>query len=585
MRRFYSFLLLVCTTMPLMADYFVAGNGAVGNPWCDGKSWVVNGSAMTNTDGVWSITFEAVPAGNYQFKVTNGSNTWIGFDTFNADCSNLYATGNGDANICFNLQEQQDVTITYNSTAICLTGTIGNNYPDPTQYAKVGVPSEYEGVMLQAFYWNSYTLKTFDQTKYSYLIDHADEIGDSFDLVWLPPSGNGGGVGYYTKCYSNLTSAWGGKTNLKNLIAALAEKDCKVLADIVINHCQSSAGWAQSFTKNNFGGYGSYTITSEHICSTDEAFTDSGSDSKSLPHGNADTGTNDAGCRDLDHTSDYVQDMCKAYLLWMRDSIGFAGYRFDMTKGYAGTYLSEYNLAAEPFFSVSEYWDGLSAIASHLQEANYNTLAFDFALKYKFNAWKGGSSYSNLKNQGLRSLGLSRFAVTFIDNHDTFHRSDNQADEFCGYNTDISQKPSAILQANAYLLSMPGVPCVFWPHWYTYKDQIADMIAVRKLAGIHSESEVISEVAQSNNYEATIVGHHHNLILRMGNNRDKTIPEGYGCVYGGPGFEMYVQGVPSTYQAVDDAIVTPRTNKIIENGKIYILKNNHKYTITGEKAE
>ncbi len=579
--RFFSFLLLFFVAIGIRADYYVAGNGSNGNPWCDGKSWVVNGSAMTNNNGLWSITFKSVPVGSYEFKVTNGSSTWIGFNKFSADCSNLYATamGSGDANIGFNLQKAQDVTITYNGSVICLSGTAGNQYPDPSKYAQVGVPSEYEGVMLQAFYWDSYKLTTYSNTKYASLSSFADEIGSNFDLVWLPPSGNGGGVGYYTKCYSNLTSAWGDKTQLQSLINKLHGHGCKVLADIVINHFQSSNGWAKSFATNNFGDYGSFKITSSHICSGDEAFTDASSDSRSLSHGNADTGTNDAGCRDLDHTSQYVQQMCEAYVKWMIKTIGFDGFRYDMTKGFSGAYLSQYNLASKPMFSVSECWDDLSTIKNHLEVASYNTLAFDFPLKFKLNDWKGGSAFGNLKNQGLRSLGLSRFAVTFVDNHDTFHRSDGKTYEFLAYNTNIENKRKEIVTANAYILMMPGVPCVFWPHWYVFKKDIKQLINIRKAVGIHSESEVQNETATTNSYSATIVGHKGKAILRMGTARDKTVPSGYYHSYAAGLFDIYTTVFVSAEEQIEADIQKP--TKVMENGIMYIEKDGKRYTIQG----
>jgi hypothetical protein len=79
-----------------------------------------------------------------------------------------------------------------------------------------------------------------------------------------------------------------------------------------------------------------------------------------------------------------------------------------------------YNQSSEPYFSVAEYWDGTPGnLRSYLESASYNTTVFDFPLKYKFNANIGKGSYSGMKNAGLRSIGLQKYAVTFIDNHDT----------------------------------------------------------------------------------------------------------------------------------------------------------------------
>lgn len=579
-KSFYLFLLSLMPVLASAAQYYVAGDGRANNPWCDGLNWKVNGSAMSmdSAGRVGTITFVNVPVGAYQFKVTNGTSSWYGINKMNKSCSNLYY--NGSDNICFSLQQQQDITITYDGTKICLSGSVGNASPDPSQFGKYGVPSEYEGVMLQGFYWNSYNGTKYGRTKYIDWLNNgwASEVGRTFDLVWLPPSGMGGGTGYYTKTYSNLDSDWGSRAKLKELIDTLHANGCKVLADVVVNHRASSSGWARSFTSENFGSYGTFQITSEHICSGDEAFTSSQSDSKTLPHGAADTGDNDAGCRDLDHTNPYVQDYVKAYVQWLIHTVGFDGFRYDMVKGYSGMYLSMYNQASDPFFSVAEYWDDLAPIKSYLESASYNTTAFDFPLKYKFNAWKGGSAYSNLKNTGMRGQSLSKYAVTFIDNHDTFERSDNPSGEFLGYNVVLTDYRKPILQANAYLLMMPGTPCVSWPHWYTFKSDISQLIALRHLVGIHSESKVSAEATATNAYTATIAGHRGSAILRMGSARDMTMPEGYTLSYQGPEMEIYTmlsETAVETQESVEAAI------KVFENGQLYILSGGHKFTTTG----
>ncbi len=579
MRKIFLSFVLMLSAVSVMAAYYVAGNGASGNPWCDGKSWVVNGSPMTDQgNGTWAVTFQGVPVGSYEFKVTNGTSTWYGISKFSQDGSNI--TCYGSDNIQFMLSEAQNLTVTFNGSKICLQGSKGEQEPDPEDIGATGVPAEYEGVMLQAFYWESQKLTTFHRTKYIDLIEYADAIGTNFDAVWMPPSGQGGGVGYYTKQYSNLESDWGTKAKLLELLGKLHAHDCKVLADVVINHHASNNGWAKGFAVNNFGSYGTFQISSKYICSGDECFTNSSSDSKNLEKGGADTGTNDGGCRDLDHSNEYVQKMCKAYTQWLLNTIGFDGFRYDMTLGYAGQYLSMYNLASRPFLSVSECWESLSVIQTHLKATNYNTMAFDFPLKYKFNDWKGGSSYSYLKNPSLRNKGLSKYAVTFIDNHDTFRRSNGQ--EFLGDNTDISQKKRQIVEANAYLLMMPGVPCVFWPHWYTFPDDINQLIAIRKKAGIHSESAVTDEAASTNKYKATITGHRAQVFLRMGSKReDYAAPEGFTLELAGDNFDIFI----SELTPVDNISVQPVATKLIDNGTMYILKDGTRYTIDGRKAQ
>ena len=51
MRKIVMIVAVCVLSMQMMAAYYVAGNGSAGNPWCDGKSWQVNGSAMTDMGG------------------------------------------------------------------------------------------------------------------------------------------------------------------------------------------------------------------------------------------------------------------------------------------------------------------------------------------------------------------------------------------------------------------------------------------------------------------------------------------------------------------------------------------------------
>lgn len=48
-----------------------------------------------------------------------------------------------------------------------------------------GWPSNYGGVMLQGFSWDSYV-----DTQWSNLESQADELSQYFNLIWVPQSGN-----------------------------------------------------------------------------------------------------------------------------------------------------------------------------------------------------------------------------------------------------------------------------------------------------------------------------------------------------------------------------------------------------------
>ena len=445
----------------------------------------------------------------------------------------------------------------------------------PMQGKDIGVPSECEDVMLQAFYWDSYTLTKYGRTQWADLLKDTAAINANFDLVWLPPCANStGGVGYIHACLSDQdASAWGNRAALSNLIAALHKGNTKVLADIVINHRGNKNSWCD-FYEDNFGQYGSWQLTQEHICSNDEGFTDNSSSCYgSATHGAADTGTNFGGARDLDHTNSYVQKWAKAYLKYMLKSLKFDGFRYDMTLGYNGEYLGMYNESAKPYFSVSECWEGIGRQKQHLQECDSNTMVFDFQQKYELASAIVGGSYGKLKknSNSFRGQGLEKYAVTFIDNHDTFERSDAQSQEFGGYNADLSSAKvrGQILQANAYILLMPGVPCVFWPHWKSYQNEINALIAVRKLAGIHSESAVTDEVTAQNSYSATIQGHRGKVVLRLGSNHDRSTPNGYYRAIDGGLYSVFVENGAGIDETNSD-IIRGKGEKFIKDGKLYI---------------
>ena len=582
-------IILVCFTIISIytsAAYYVAGNGTSGNPWCDGKNWNPAGTLMTDSAGIHIAAFANVPAGYYQFKITVGNwNTNYGYARFSQDCSNIEGNSDGDGNICFTTTETQNLRITFDGTNICLTGD-GNNVIDTTNIGVTGVPAESEDVMLQAFYWDSYSRTKYGLTKWANLLADTTTIRNLFTLVWFPPSAQADGVGYYPKKWSNQTSTWGSAANLKLLIQALHRGGSKAVADIVVNHRGNKSNWCD-FYNEDFGTFGSYQLTSEHICSGDEAFTQSGSTCYgSTLRGNSDTGTNDGGCRDLDHTSEYVQEAITAYLQWMQTEMGFDGFRYDMVKGYSGRFVSQYNVATDPYFSVGEYWDGIDAVMSYLKSTKYNTMVFDFPLKYVLRDQLGKGYYTGLRNpsNSLRGRNLQKYAVTFIDNHDTFERSDSKDNQFIAYNCDIYETAnrSKVLQANAYILSMPGIPCVFWPHFKAFESEISQMIYARKAAGIHSESVVSDETAGTNFYSATITGHRGQLIVRLGSARDLTAPVGFHQVVNGDGYTLFLSDNITATEQLPSEI---GTRKRMIDGHIFIERDGQLYDAMGRRVK
>ena len=188
--------------------------------------------------------------------------------------------------------------------------------------------------------------------------------------------------------------------------------------------------------------------------------------------------------RDLDHKSENVQTNVKAYLKFLLNDLGYIGFRYDMVKGFSASYIGIYNASANPTYSVGEYWDGdfnktKGWIDGTKVDGKIQSAAFDFPLKYKINAAFGGGKWDQLKEAFLaNNTNYSRYAVTFVDNHDTYR------EKTClNYN---------ICAANAYILTMPGTPCLFLPHWKDYKGTLKKLIEARKAAGINNQSTIES---------------------------------------------------------------------------------------------
>ncbi len=375
-----------------------------------------------------------------------------------------------------------------------------------------GWPAQYGGVMLQGFYWDS-----FEDSHWTVLEKQADQLAGTFDLLWLPQSGNCGGTSMgYDDLYwfSNYDSSFGNETELRALITKMKGKGIKTIADVVINHRKELSNWVV-FPKETYKG-----VTYE-MKSTDVVSDDDGGKTKTWAtqngytlSSNADTGEGWDGMRDLDHTSANVQTIVKAYLGFLKNDLGYAGFRYDMVKGYSAQYTGQYNAASNPEFSVGEYWDGnASAVKNWINGTKQNDViqsaAFDFPFRYTVRDAINGNNWTKLANASIMSdATYRRYAVTFVENHDTEKRSNAAQDPIV----------RDTLAANAFMLAMPGTPCVFMKHWQAYPSQIKAMVAARKTAGITSES-TYSNFRSNTAYYANIVkvNNVNRLLVVVGN--------------------------------------------------------------------
>ena len=377
----------------------------------------------------------------------------------------------------------------------------------PDMMQAQGWPENYNGVMLQGFYWDS-----FKDSKWTYLKSQADELAPYFSLVWIPQSANCGGqsMGYDDLYwFSNYNSSFGTEAELRDLITTFRDKGIGTIADVVVNHRKNVSNWVD-FPRETYKGV-TYELKSTDICADDDkgaTKTWATANGYSLSSNN-DSGEGWDGMRDLDHHSQNVQDNVKAYLTMLLNDLGYVGFRYDMVKGYSGSFTGLYNNYSKPTFSVGEYWDGnANSVKSWMNSTKVDgaiqSAAFDFPFRYTVRDAVNGD-WRKLSNSSLISdNSYKRYAITFVENHDTEKRS-NAAQDPIKRDT---------LAANAYLLAMPGTPCVFYKHWIDCKQAIKAMIDVRHAAGIHAQSNSVN-AASSQNYYVVIVDN--KLLAVVGN--------------------------------------------------------------------
>ena len=416
--------------------------------------------------------------------------------------------------------------------------------PEPSLNSQ-GWASDYSGVMLQGFSWDSY-----NESQWKVLEKQANELKGYIDLVWLPQSGKcietTQVMGYMPYYYFNQNSSFGSEAELRSLITKFKAAGIGAIADVVINH-RNTEGW-YTFPAETYKGV-TYQMQSTDICKNDdggETATQAAKNGVSLSQNN-DEGTDFGGCRDIDHKSENVQKVIKAYLKYLKDDLGYTGFRYDMVKGFDGSHVADYNDATGVEYSVGEYWDGNDKIESWINRTNKKSAAFDFQFRYNVRDAVNGaangkvttsSDWSKLNSNDnlMHDANYRRYAVTFVENHDTQYRSAKEQNDPLRKDT---------IAANAYMLAMPGTPCIFQPHWNAYKSEIKEMIAARKYAGITNMSNYANKQSKKTLYVNEVTGTKHKLLVAVGNDA-----AGYA---GETGYTKILSGYHYAYFLSNDA--------------------------------
>jgi alpha-amylase len=380
-------------------------------------------------------------------------------------------------------------------------------------------------IMMQGFGWDSHK-HGIDGSWYNVIKANIPKMVEGkVTHVWLPPpSQSVAPQGYMPGQLYKLKSNYGNEEQLRECIKALKDAGIKPIADIVINHrCADEqdehGNWVKFRDDVDHEGrnidWGKWAITGD-----DPAFDG---------HGNADTGEDFHAAPDLDHANEGLRKALCDWLAWLQRDIGFEGLRFDYVKGYAANFIAEYVGAStgKEALNVGELWvdmdwqdGGLAynqdgprqALCNWIDGAQQHSTAFDFVTKGILQEAVKNTEYWRLRDPNNQAPGLigwwPEMAVTFIDNHDT---GSTQAHwPFPG---------DKAITGYAYLMTHPGVPCIFWEHYFDWglKEQLDQMVQIRQRNGIDAGAKLEIFCADADLYMACI---NDKVVLKLGPRHD-----------------------------------------------------------------
>jgi len=356
-------------------------------------------------------------------------------------------------------------------------------------------------IMLQGFNWESCNSH---KKWFNVVADEAREIADAgFTAVWLPPPTDSvSDQGYLPRDLYNLNSFYGNVDDLKRCISAMKQHGVCPVADIVINHrcaeAQDESGRWNLFT-------GRMAWDQQAITTDNPEFGG---------RGNSGTGEDYGPAPNIDHTKDWVRNDLKDWLRWMRDDVGFGGWRFDFVKGYGGQFTGEYVGDTSPYVSVGEHWVSCNYNGGALEynqdshrQSTYdwcastggNTAAFDFTTKGILQEAVRNREYWRLQGSDGHPSGFCgkwpTHAVTFLENHDT--------------GSTLQHWPfptERLAEGYAYILTHPGTPTVFYDHWKDggLRQDIQELMDLRRRNDIGCDAAVHIEKAEDGCYAARI---------------------------------------------------------------------------------
>lgn len=430
-------------------------------------------------------------------------------------------------------------------------------------------------VMLQGFYWESsrHGYPEFPEFSadrwYAIVAREAATIREGrFDMTWMPPPAYAScySAGYDPTEYFNFDNSYGSFTQHRAALEALLNNGVEPVADVVINHRNGRFHWADFRNP----AWGTWAIVRSDNCFYDNKSEVVGTPDalrgapeerpRYRPEGDDDY----PSFRDLDHTNPGVRRDLIRYMLSLK-SLGYRGWRYDMVLGYGAQWVAQYNRATDPTFSVGEYWYAQSEQRGWMWDTamapgdlSTSSAAFDFSTFFglkgnrgQYDGWYGYGVGIGLVGDNTDGNPWKARAVTFVENHDTGYRTNPDGTPEPGHESDSFSNDWQVEQAYAQVLTHPGVPTVFWKHYFDWgndlQNKIKALINARKVAGILSGSELDLQdnARQRGVYAARVVGRNGDLFVRVGGDDNAWNPgnsgyRGYRDYASGTGWRVWV---------------------------------------------
>ncbi len=358
-------------------------------------------------------------------------------------------------------------------------------------------------VYLQGFYWNSPPAGIW----YDSLSNLAPRLASAgFGGIWFPSpvKGAGGGfsMGYdpydhydfgeYYQMGSKETR-FGSKDELIHAINIFHQVGIEVYADAVMNHVNGGeakapyeckpypsypdSGWVifnYPYGSGRFKKDASYFYPNSQTCNVNP------------PYHGADDPIYQFGMW-LAKDRSFVRDSLIAWGKYLKNVLGFDGFRLDAVKGIDPAFMGPWIQAVNGGgFNVAEYYGSTGDIGYWLNQTQNvhggNVSMFDFPLRFVLkdmcNNTSGTFDMNTLDGAGLINSGISGFDVsTFVENHDMDRIGwDGSIDN--GHDPVITNKEMAY----AYTLMSEGRPSVFFKDYvdYGFAGKIDTLIWIRK---------------------------------------------------------------------------------------------------------